>query len=68
MSGTQERERDLTAARVGFQEAWGTLRRSVHREVGREPKGSQRWLLPLLAAAAGVAAGFAMRARRKRRR
>jgi len=47
----------LSDARERFAADWQDLRRSMRRETGREPRWTANLLWPVLALAAGVAAG-----------
>lgn len=58
--------RDLDEVRARFERRLKDLRQSTQRELGRSPRSS-RWLMPLIAAAAGLAVAMGVRERRRRR-
>ena len=48
---------ELEDARLRFERDWQRLRKSLRREVGREPSWT-RWAVPVLAVASGLALAF----------
>lgn len=56
--------RDLDDSRLQFEREWRRLRRSMGREVGREPRRGRSWALPVMALAAGVAIAVAFKGRK----
>lgn len=57
----------LTEARERFEREWHSLRQSVRREVGAEPRWTQNRILPVLALAAGVLVGASVWRRRAKK-